>query len=48
MELNDECIGDLELYGETDLPEEKEGFVSGGSSDPSFKEVRLFFVFRFL
>ena len=47
MELMEECIGDLDLYEETDLPEETEGFVAGGSSDPSFKEVRLFFVFRF-
>ena len=45
MELKEECIGESDLYEESDLPE-TEGFVAAGSSD--FKEVRLFFVFRSL
>ena len=47
MELKEECIGKSDLYDESELPEMKR-FVAGGSSDSSFKEVRLFFVFRSL
>ncbi|PWA92274.1 Rhodanese-like domain-containing protein [Artemisia annua] len=40
MELKEECIGELDLYDESELPE-TEGFVAGGSSDSSFKEDLL-------
>ena len=47
MELKEECIGESDLFDESELPETV-GFVAGGSSDSSFKEVCLFFFFRSL
>lgn len=46
MELKDVCFGESDLYGESELPE-TEGFVAGGSSHSSLKEVRLILCFIF-
>ena len=40
MELKEEVLGMLDVYDESEVPE-TEGFVAGGSSESSYKEVCL-------